>query len=108
MPLLSLPDLPTSSTSKAELRHGPPRGCRWFEERKPSLWSVRSGWPQALIGSAAGYFGPDYWIGLAAFVGAVLVFAGITDICGMGMLLAKMPWNQVNDATTGAPGCDLK
>lgn len=52
-----------------------------------------------LIGSVAGYFGPDYWIGLAAFVGAGLVFAGITDTCGMGMLLAKMPWNQVSDAT---------
>jgi len=23
-----------------------------------------------------------------------LIFAGITDWCGMGMLLAKMPWNQ--------------
>lgn len=27
------------------------------------------------------------------FVGCGLVFAGITDICGMGVLLAKMPWN---------------
>jgi rhodanese-related sulfurtransferase len=31
--------------------------------------------------------------GLCAFVGAGLVFAGVTDYCGMGMLLAKMPWN---------------
>lgn len=30
---------------------------------------------------------------LSAFVGAGLVFAGITNTCGMGMLLAKMPWN---------------
>ncbi len=35
-----------------------------------------------------------YWIGISAFVGAGLVFAGITDTCGMAMLLAKMPWNQ--------------
>lgn len=34
---------------------------------------------------------------LPAFVGAGLVFAGITDTCGMGMLLARMPWNQVKD-----------
>lgn len=34
------------------------------------------------------------FLGLAAFVGAGLVFAGITDTCGMGMLLAKMPWNR--------------
>jgi len=36
-----------------------------------------------------------WWIALSAFVGAGLVFAGITDSCGMAMLLAKMPWNQV-------------
>ncbi|MGD9634256.1 MAG: rhodanese-like domain-containing protein [Pirellulales bacterium] len=47
-----------------------------------------------LTGSALGYFVHPYWIGLAAFVGAGLTFAGITDTCGMGMLLARMPWNQ--------------
>jgi hypothetical protein len=31
---------------------------------------------------------------LSAFVGAGLFFAGVTDTCGMGMLLARMPWNQ--------------
>ncbi|MBS0205899.1 MAG: rhodanese-like domain-containing protein [Planctomycetes bacterium] len=36
-----------------------------------------------------------YFIGLSAFVGAGLVFAGVTDTCGMGMILARMPWNQV-------------
>ena len=34
------------------------------------------------------------FIWLAGFVGAGLVFAGITDFCGMGLLLAKMPWNR--------------
>jgi rhodanese-related sulfurtransferase len=34
------------------------------------------------------------FMGLSAFVGAGLVFAGITDTCGMGMMLSKMPWNQ--------------
>ena len=48
-----------------------------------------------VIGSALGYFIDPIWIGLSAFVGAGLVFAGITDTCGMGMLLARMPWNQV-------------
>jgi hypothetical protein len=33
------------------------------------------------------------FFGLSAFVGAGLVFAGITDFCGMGLLLARMPWN---------------
>lgn len=36
---------------------------------------------------------PDF-IWLSAFVGAGLIFAGITDWCGMGMLLARLPWNQ--------------
>ena len=48
-----------------------------------------------ITGAALGYFYDPIWIGLSAFVGAGLVFAGITDTCGMGMLLARMPWNQV-------------
>jgi len=28
------------------------------------------------------------------FVGGGLIFAGVTDICGMGAVLAKMPWNR--------------
>jgi rhodanese-related sulfurtransferase len=34
------------------------------------------------------------FIWFSGFVGAGLVFAGITDWCGIGILLAKMPWNQ--------------
>jgi len=44
-------------------------------------------------GAALGYFVNPAWIGLSAFVGAGLVFAGITDTCGMGMIIARMPWN---------------
>ena len=47
------------------------------------------------IGAVLGFFIHPYFIGLSAFVGAGLVFAGITDTCMMGMLIAKMPWNQV-------------
>jgi len=32
--------------------------------------------------------------GVSAFVGAGLVFAGVTDSCGMAMVLARMPWNK--------------
>lgn len=31
---------------------------------------------------------------IAAFVGGGLVFAGVTDTCGMALLLARMPWNR--------------
>ncbi len=34
------------------------------------------------------------WIGLSAFVGAGLTFAGISGWCGMAKLLALMPWNR--------------
>jgi rhodanese-related sulfurtransferase len=47
-----------------------------------------------LIGVLLAYFAHPAFIILSAFVGGGLVFAGITDTCGMAMLLAKMPWNQ--------------
>jgi rhodanese-related sulfurtransferase len=47
-----------------------------------------------LIGVLLGWFVHRGFYGLAAFVGAGLVFAGITDFCGMGLLLAKLPWNR--------------
>jgi rhodanese-related sulfurtransferase len=53
--------------------------------------------------AALGYFVHPAWIGLAAFVGAGLTFAGITDTCGMGMALARRPWNQVADESGKRP-----
>jgi rhodanese-related sulfurtransferase len=47
-----------------------------------------------LTGAALAWGGHPYFLGLSAFVGAGLVFAGVTDTCGMGMLLARMPWNK--------------
>ncbi len=35
-----------------------------------------------------------WFAGIPAFIGAGLVFAGVSDTCGMGMILARMPWNQ--------------
>lgn len=63
-----------------------------------------------VVGSVLGAFVSPYWIGLSAFVGAGLVFAGITDTCGMGMLLARMPWNRVSDSpkpTAASGACQL-
>lgn len=40
-----------------------------------------------------------WYIGLSAFVGAGLVFAGVTDTCAMGMVLARMPWNAAQTKT---------
>ena len=46
-----------------------------------------------LTGVILAWFVNPCFIGLSAFVGAGLIFAGITDWCGMGLLLAKLPWN---------------
>ena len=48
-----------------------------------------------LTGVLLGWFVHRGFFGMAAFVGAGLVFAGLTDFCGMGLLLAKMPWNRM-------------
>ncbi|MCA9041364.1 MAG: rhodanese-like domain-containing protein [Planctomycetaceae bacterium] len=48
-----------------------------------------------LIGVITGFLVHPALFGIAAFVGAGLMFAGITDTCGMAMILARMPWNQV-------------
>lgn len=58
-----------------------------------------------LAGSILGYFAHPAWIALAAFVGGGLVVAGVTDACGMAMILARMPWNQVSDCSGGEPRC---
>ncbi len=52
------------------------------------------------LGAVLGFFVNPYFIGLSAFIGAGLTFAGITDSCGMGLMLSKMPWNQVQGETT--------
>ncbi len=47
-----------------------------------------------LTGVVLGAWVHPGFYGIAAFVGAGLTFAGLTDWCGMAMLLAKAPWNQ--------------
>lgn len=47
-----------------------------------------------LLGVGMSYLLHPAFIGLSAFVGAGLVFAGTTGTCGMEKLLARMPWNK--------------
>jgi rhodanese-related sulfurtransferase len=47
-----------------------------------------------LVGVISGSLFSNLFYGLAAFVGAGLLFAGITNTCMMGMLIARMPWNR--------------
>jgi len=56
-----------------------------------------------VLGTGLGAFVHPGFLALSAFVGAGLVFAGITDTCGMGMLLARMPWNRGQESGTCSP-----
>ena len=47
-----------------------------------------------LTGVLLAHFVNPAFIWLSGFVGAGLIFAGVTDWCGMGLLLARAPWNQ--------------
>ncbi len=47
-----------------------------------------------LLGASLGWLLHPAFFGLSAFMGAGMVFAGITDTCAMGMLLGRMPWNR--------------
>lgn len=47
-----------------------------------------------LTGAILGWLVHPGFFGLSAFIGAGLIFAGVTDWCGMGLLLGKAPWNQ--------------
>jgi rhodanese-related sulfurtransferase len=54
-----------------------------------------------LLGTALGVFVRPGILLLPALVGAGLLFAGVTDTCGMGMLLARMPWNRSGSGPSG-------
>ncbi len=45
-----------------------------------------------------------WFMGLSAFVGAGLVFAGATGFCGMARMLALMPWNRPFASPPSAAG----
>lgn len=48
----------------------------------------------ALTGGVLALAVSPLWALLPTFVGAGLVFAGITDTCGMAMVLSKLPYNR--------------
>lgn len=46
------------------------------------------------LGAMASYFLSVEFALIPAFVGFGLMFAGITDFCGMALVLARCPWNR--------------
>ena len=58
-----------------------------------------------VVGVVLGFCFHEAFLGLAGFVGVGLVFAGITDTCGMGLILAQMPWNTCETGSCGTGKC---
>jgi rhodanese-related sulfurtransferase len=60
-----------------------------------------------LLGVILAYFVHPAFMFISAFVGAGLVFAGLTDSCAMGMLLMKLPYNKNLYTTKLGGGCSI-
>ena len=48
-----------------------------------------------LIASLLAYFVSPMFFLLTGFIGVGLAFAGLTGFCGLALVMARMPWNQV-------------
>lgn len=100
------------TTKNSDLLQKLANGPAWQMEGGVSAWA-KQGLPiettqkalpifrQIQIGAGGlvltGLLGSLVWhpmIWLSAFVGAGLVFAGVTGFCGLGLLLSAMPWNK--------------
>ena len=57
-----------------------------------------------LLGLALGIWVHPGFLGLSAFVGVGLIFAGLTDTCGLALALGHLPWNK--GRTAGAKPAD--
>jgi rhodanese-related sulfurtransferase len=86
----------------------------WIEAGLPVVASVKMGWSLerqvrlgagllVLTGVVLTLSVSPQWIFLCGFVGLGLTFAGLTDICAMGVILQKMPWNSRSQCPIGGP-----
>jgi len=56
-------------------------------------------------GSLLAVFVNPNWIYLPMFLGAGLLFAGLSGFCGLALILAKMPWNRIEKNSCGKNSC---
>lgn len=79
----------------------------WIKEGLPVVASVKNRWSLerqvrlgagvlVLVGVVLGNIASVKWTFLTGFAGLGLVFGGLTDICPMGILLGKLPWNRAS------------
>lgn len=89
----------------------------WIEAGLPVVASVKTRWSLerqvrlgagllVLSGAILALTVNPRWLFLCGFVGLGLAFAGLTDICGMGIILAKMPWNKLSQCKIAGPAAE--
>ena len=64
---------------------------RWALERQVRLIAGLL----VIAGVALGLTVSPWFLGLSAFIGCGLTFAGASNICPMGEMLARLPWNRI-------------
>lgn len=88
------------------IRSGNPTVCctvsRWALERQVRLIAGLL----VLTGVALGITVSPWFLGLSAFIGSGLTFAGATNICPMGELLARLPYNRLRTRSQRSSGTD--
>ncbi|MBX9877500.1 MAG: DUF2892 domain-containing protein [Candidatus Obscuribacterales bacterium] len=47
-----------------------------------------------LLGISLAYTISPFWIYLSAFIALGMLLSALTDSCGMGLVLSKLPWNR--------------
>lgn len=72
------------------------RGAKSFSVERQTRIAIGL---MVLLGIALGALVHPYFLGISAFFGAGLVYAGLSDSCMLGLLIASMPWNRRK------PGC---
>jgi rhodanese-related sulfurtransferase len=92
--------------TSAWIRSGNPIVCctvsRWALERQVRLIAGLL----VLAGILLGITVSPWFLALSAFIGCGLTFAGATNICPMGELLARMPHNRLRKRPQGSSDTD--
>lgn len=90
MPNLLLLEGGTDAWERAGLPLVRSARCRWALERQVRLVAGLI----VLTAITMGFWVNELWFLLAGLIGIGLTIAGATDFCGMGILLAKLPFNR--------------
>lgn len=89
----------------------------WIDAGFPVVASVKTRWSLerqvrlgagllVLTGTILALIVNSYWVFLCGFAGLGLSFAGLSDICAMGTLLEKMPWNRQSRCAIAGPNTE--